>query len=88
MQPLAEGCPAHSTSTRPRALQSGGLCTDGTSMRPTDRSGDVVAGYQKLRHGVGTHLRTAFISRWTDARCLLATDGLAVHICATSATRK
>ena len=88
MQPLAEGCPAHSTSTRLRALLSGGLCNDGTSMRPTDRSGDVVAGYQKLRRGVGTHLLTAFISCWTDAGCLLAADGLAVHICATSATHK
>jgi hypothetical protein len=57
-------------------------------MGPTDRHGDVVAGYQKLRHGVGAHLLTAFISRCTDARCLLATDGLAVHVCVTSSTHK
>jgi hypothetical protein len=77
MRALAEGCPANSTPTRPRALLAGSFCNDGTSTGPTERSGDVVAGHQKLRDSVDNHLLMAFISRGADASCPRATDGLA-----------
>jgi hypothetical protein len=65
-----EACPTNlSTTVRARAQVSGGFFNDGTSSGANDRTGDVIAGVQKIADTVLGNVIQAFIVRCTDASC-------------------
>jgi hypothetical protein len=74
----AQGCAANSTATRARARIIGGFFNDGTSPGPGNRTGDIIAGIQKVRDSILGIRIEAFISRCTAADCVTSTT-LASH---------
>jgi len=58
-----------STTVRARAQVDGGFFNDGSSTGPADRTGDIIAGIQKMSDTALGNVIQAFIVRCTNASC-------------------
>jgi hypothetical protein len=63
-----------STTIRARAQIVGGFFNDGSSTGPSDRTGDIIAGVQKIRDTIQGDVIQVFIVRCPDASCSFTTS--------------
>jgi len=71
--PVADDCPANATATDANASIVGFFFNDGSSSGPTDRTGNVAAGFIKRLNSRATNQFLAFLAHCTDPACLFGT---------------